>query len=139
LAIREDGSIFAWGNNDFGQLNVPEPNSGFVAVTCGADFSLGLKEDGSIVAWGNFDPICSEPEPNSGYLTVTANNWYAYALKSISPGDINQDGVVNVVDLLATISSWGQCPVPPASCPADLNHDGTVNVTDLLIVINNWS
>jgi hypothetical protein len=55
------------------------------------------------------------------------------------PADINGDGLVNVVDLLAVISAWGLCPAPPAPCGADANGDGAVNVADLLTVIKNWS
>lgn len=54
------------------------------------------------------------------------------------PGDVNDDGSVNVADLLAVINGWGPCPVPTTPCSADLNGDGVVNVTDLLLVINNW-
>ncbi len=58
------------------------------------------------------------------------------------PADINGDGHVNVIDLLAVINSWGACPAPPAACPADIapppSGDGMVNVADLLMVINNW-
>ena len=57
--------------------------------------------------------------------------------------DINCDGAINVVDLLAVINAWGSCPAPPATCPADIaplpDGDGNVNVLDLLMVINNWS
>jgi hypothetical protein len=53
------------------------------------------------------------------------------------PGDVNLDGSVNVIDLLAVISSWG-VPVPGGP-PADFNNDGVVNVIDLLAVINNWA
>ncbi|MCI0629215.1 MAG: dockerin type I domain-containing protein [Phycisphaerales bacterium] len=71
---------------------------------------------------------------------MTANNWNAYALKSIvvqrpPVGDINGDGAVNIVDLLALIGSWGSCP---PKCAADLNADGIVNVADLLMLIGNW-
>jgi hypothetical protein len=51
--------------------------------------------------------------------------------------DINNDGSVNVSDLLAVISAWGVCPIPN-NCPADINDDGTVNVADLLAVITSW-
>ena len=43
----------AWGNNDYGQCDVPAPNADFVAVAGGDDHSLGLKSDGTIVAWGD--------------------------------------------------------------------------------------
>ena len=56
-----------------------------------------------------------------------------------NPADINNDGMVNVDDLLAVINSWGICPT--GNCSADiapLGGDGQVNVDDLLAVINNW-
>ena len=58
----------------------------------------------------------------------------------VCPEDVNDDLTVNVSDLLAVISAWGNCPAPPspATCPADFNDDGVVNVTDLLTVISNW-
>lgn len=49
-------------------------------------------------------------------------------------GDINRDGTVGVIDLLAVISDWGRCPC----CPTDLNGDGFVDVSELLDVISNW-
>ena len=50
------------------------------------------------------------------------------------PEDINEDGVVNVVDLLIVIAEWGAL-----DSPADVNEDGIVDVTDLLMVIAAWS
>ena len=41
--LKADGSIVAWGNNGYGQTNVPAPNSGFVAVAAGGEHSLGLQ------------------------------------------------------------------------------------------------
>ena len=52
---------------------------------------------------------------------------------SSCPADINEDGNVNVTDLLEVVASWGEC-----TCPADINGDGEVNVTDVLIVISGW-
>ncbi|MCH7547601.1 MAG: hypothetical protein IID30_14465, partial [Planctomycetes bacterium] len=46
------------------------------------------------------------------------------------PADLNDDGIVNVTDLLVLLASWGVCPA--TGCRADLNGDGFVNVTDLL-------
>ena len=50
-----------------------------------------------------------------------------------NPADINQDGIVGVIDLLIVIDQWGQ-----TNSPADITGDGIVNVTDLLMVVNNW-
>ena len=49
------------------------------------------------------------------------------------PGDVDGNGVVNVVDLLALLAAWG------TSDPnADINGDGTVDVIDLLILLAHW-
>ena len=50
-------------------------------------------------------------------------------------GDMNGDGVVNVVDLLAVITEWGPCK---GCCPQDFDLDGMIDVNDLLIVIIHW-
>jgi hypothetical protein len=59
------------------------------------------------------------------------------------PGDLDQDGEVDVTDLLMLLSGWGPCPPPPppppAHCPADLNGNGLVNVTDLLLLLSHWT
>ncbi|TVQ55342.1 MAG: hypothetical protein EA377_03570, partial [Phycisphaerales bacterium] len=49
-------------------------------------------------------------------------------------GDLNNDDMVNVFDLLMLLESWGVCN----NCPADLNDDGSVNVFDLLALLENW-
>jgi hypothetical protein len=51
------------------------------------------------------------------------------------PGDINNDGLVNVDDLTEIIIAWGTCD----GCLADVNQDGQVGVDDLTAVILNWS
>jgi len=82
LGLKEDGSIVAWGRNDYGQCNVPEPNEGFVAVAGGGYHSLGLKEDGSIVAWGwNYYGQCNVPEPNEGFMAVAAGGYHSLGMK----------------------------------------------------------
>ncbi len=53
---------------------------------------------------------------------------------SFNPADVNQDGEVDVNDLLLVIGDWG-CT---SNCTADIDGDGNVNVVDLLLVIANW-
>ena len=54
------------------------------------------------------------------------------------------DGLVNIQDLLAVITSWGAC-LNPQFCPADIapiaanqTGDGAININDLLAVISAW-
>lgn len=60
-----------------------------------------------------------------------------FLLTPVGPGDVNGDGDVNVVDLLALINSWGACPAL-GDCFADFDGNGQVNVADLLTLIENW-
>ncbi len=46
-------------------------------------------------------------------------------------GDVNNDGVVNILDLVLVASKFGT-----TSPIADLNSDGTVNIQDLVLVAN---
>jgi len=48
------------------------------------------------------------------------------------------DGVVNVVDLLLLIGTWGPCPPAATCCSGDLVQDNVVNVVDLLSLIGDW-
>ncbi|TLY25691.1 MAG: RCC1 repeat-containing protein, partial [Nitrospirae bacterium] len=64
LAVKADGSAWAWGDNDRGQLgngtsiisNVPVAVSGLTqlsAVAAGGAHSLAVKKDGTVWAWGD--------------------------------------------------------------------------------------
>ena len=67
----------------------------------------------------------------AGYIRLLAE-----FLPAILPGDVDGDGVVGVLDVLAVLADWGPCP---PDCPADVNGDGAVNVLDVLAVLAAWS
>jgi hypothetical protein len=50
-------------------------------------------------------------------------------------GDANNDGTVDIVDLLILLGHWGNCTT---NCDADFNDDGIIDVGDLLILLANW-
>lgn len=53
LALKDNGTVVAWGNNGNGQTNVPPGLSNIVAVAGGNSFSLALRRDGTVIAWGD--------------------------------------------------------------------------------------
>ena len=64
LALAKDGSVWAWGNNEFGQLGdgthetrgEPFRVAGvdhLCQISAGYDHSVALRDDGSVLAWGD--------------------------------------------------------------------------------------
>ena len=74
--------------------------------------------------WHRNQPIVS------GYL---AEAWSSSTQATLAEAaDLNNDGVVNILDLVLVASQFGT-DVTPA---ADLNNDGSVNIQDLVLVAN---
>ena len=57
---------------------------------------------------------------------------------SFDPEDVNEDGCVNVTDLLQLLGAWGDMQSGPPWADEDINEDGVVNVTDLLQLLGAW-
>ena len=51
LALTDDGTVVAWGRNDYGQSTVPAGLKA-VQIAGGVYHSLALTDDGTVVAWG---------------------------------------------------------------------------------------
>jgi alpha-tubulin suppressor-like RCC1 family protein len=52
LALLEDGTVVAWGDNELGACDVPADLGPVVQVAVGDDFSVVLCTDGSVRGWG---------------------------------------------------------------------------------------
>jgi alpha-tubulin suppressor-like RCC1 family protein len=108
LALKEDGTVWAWGNNNYGQLGngtitqsstpaqvLGEAGVGVKAIAAGSNHSIALKEDGTVWAWGansegqlgiGSNDWTSHPTPAqvkglSGVIALTTGNHYSLALK----------------------------------------------------------
>lgn len=71
-------------------------------------------------------------------ITIKETNiWQPTPMSLI--GDVNQDGVVNVLDLVKVVMTFGSDPTMPNWNPAcDLNGDNVIDILDLAIVAANF-
>ena len=83
MGLKADGSIVYDGYSDHSLAHLPEPNTGFVKVSCGTSHAIALRKDGTIAVWGNTS--CGQgrlPSPNSGFIDVAAASNACAALRA---------------------------------------------------------
>ncbi len=113
LVIKSDSSVWAWGNNSFGQLSVfPSTYEAFplkvenlqkvINVSTGKNFSTALKADGTVWTWGN---------NKNGQLGInhTENQIIPKQVKSLSEITAISAGAKHTLALKAdgTVWAWG--------------------------------
>jgi alpha-tubulin suppressor-like RCC1 family protein len=81
LALMNDGSVFAWGDNSLGQTTLPAYLNGkqIVAIAAGHEHSVALTSTGDIITWGGTssavlglglpNAACTESAPSSNFYT----------------------------------------------------------------------
>jgi alpha-tubulin suppressor-like RCC1 family protein len=128
VVVRTDGTVWAWGSNQFGQLGTTAPDScvapdvpcaklpllvpgitGVMDVAVGGGHTLALKADGSVWAWGDnragqlgdgtvVSRTTPAPVPGvAGAVQIAAGGFSAYGLNGYGDGHSvarNADGSV---------------------------------------------
>lgn len=121
LAVRNDGTVWAWGSNESGELglapdfsnhNTPIPVSGLTnikAIATGEEYSLALGSDGTVWSWGsNYDGQLG----NRFDIDYSTEDGYT-PMRVVSP-----DGTGFLTDVIAISAS--------CSTSMALRSDGTV-------------
>lgn len=82
LVLKADGSVMAFGDNRFGQCDVPSGLRDVVAVAAGGDHSLALKSDGTVVGWGyDIDGQSTIPEGLTNVVGIAAGDVHSVAVR----------------------------------------------------------
>ncbi|OPY63605.1 MAG: Cadherin-like beta sandwich domain protein [Pelotomaculum sp. PtaU1.Bin065] len=63
VVIRPNGTVAAWGDNTYGQCNVPEGLTDVRAVAAGSAYAMALTGDGRVHCWGGYNA--------AGYETIS--------------------------------------------------------------------
>jgi Alpha-tubulin suppressor and related RCC1 domain-containing proteins len=145
LAVDSTGTVYSWGNNDYGQLgngstwtNVLEPTiitsisslpSKVISVAAGANTSYAITEDGDVYAWGdNYDgqigngdwaDVLIPEKINGAGGDITAST----KIKAISAGIYH----TLAIDYDGNLYSWGF---------GYLGHNISVGLYDLPVKVN---
>ncbi|HEY7145369.1 MAG TPA: chromosome condensation regulator RCC1 [Streptosporangiaceae bacterium] len=110
MVLGTDGSVWGWGENEFGQLgNQPSssprlrpvrtvaPGSGIAAISAGHDHTLALRSDHTALAWGDNDfgqlgngvttdgPLQVQVTGLVGVTQVAAGGFYSLAVHTVAP------------------------------------------------------
>jgi len=109
LVLRPDGTVRAWGDNRYGQTNVPAGLHDIVAVAAGqgekSAHALALRKDGTVIGWG--DNTFAQARPPSGLgnvIAIAAGEFHSLALTS--------DG---------RVVAWGNRSSPAVAVPENLS------------------
>ena len=100
VGLRENGTVVAVGDNDYGQCNVSDW-SDIVAISAEENHTIGLKADGTVVAVGNNDYGQCNVSDWSDIVAISAGAFHVIGLKSdgtVVAMGLNDDGQCFVTD-----------------------------------------
>jgi len=110
LALRADGKVFAWGQNNFGQTAVPPDITNAVRIVAGSTHSIALLDDGTIRFWGNIYSTGVTNPPVSAISNMVELAIGATAQHALS---IRSDGKV---------AEWGNSSYGLPNVPASVSN-----------------
>jgi len=141
VACCDGGAVVVWGDNTYGQSDVPTGLSGITAIEAGYRHTVVLKSDGTVAAWGNnaFGQT-NVPDGLKGVRAIAAGGRHTVILKDDGsvmawggagqtnvPGDLS--GVIAVAAGLShtmalrsdgAVVAWGDNDEGQSAVPAGL-------------------
>ena len=128
LGALQDAAIFLWNEDLQAFLRLGDVTASSTVVVPAGEFFLVLL-NGS----GDYDM----PVVATSAKAYDAAVSYLEKLNATVPGDANNDGVVDIVDVTSVISYiLGQTPEKFSTEAADVNSDSVVDIVDVTIIID---
>jgi hypothetical protein len=146
-ALRADGTVIVWGENFYGQLNVPSGLSNVVSISCSFYYTVAIKADGRAVGWGSYDQIgvfVELPASFNDLVAVSCSPYCTFGLKSDGtvvfwagvPSDLPGPpaGLTDIVSLASTayhalalkrdgtVIAWGRSTEGELAIPSGLSN-----------------
>ena len=145
LALQANGKVRAWGENTYGQTNVPSDLSNIVAIAAAGNHNLALQSDGKVRAWGySNNGLSNVPSNLSNVVAIAAGESHNLALQfdgTVRAWGFNGFGVLNVplnlsnaVAIAAgtyqslalqadgTVQAWGNNDYGQTNLPSNLSN-----------------
>ena len=110
---------------------------------------MGVKEFSSSSPWGVDTDTTGDSYSREGstgdWVALEGNLGFRMFLDSAGggggscdAGDVNGDGIVNVLDIVTMVNfiMGTQIPTDDQACASDANEDGIVNVLDIVLIVN---
>jgi alpha-tubulin suppressor-like RCC1 family protein len=139
LALKADGTVLGWGDNSYGETNVPASATNVMAISAGGADSLALKADGTVLGWGqNLYGQTNVPASATNVVAIAAGDWHNLALRAdgtvIGWGE-NEYGQTNVPALATNVVAIAAGQLHSLALKADgtvigwgYNGDGEITI-----------
>ena len=141
--ISDDGTYslvdsLSYGPDDFTWINqssyYAQTNSGAIRMPNGNTFITSYGDQGSNVKIFEIDYNgIIQWEYLGNLISKRAIKYHSNYLNPILMGDINNDGLINILDIVQAVSLVLESDYQSV---IDLNYDGSVDVLDIVIIIN---
>ena len=117
IATQSNGTLWAWGRNNYGQLANGTTNNysspiqigaltNWSKLFCGADYSVAIKTDGTLWSWGSNGQgqlgLGNTTSYSSPKQVGSLTNWSSASVANFT------DGVTTAIKTDGTLWSWGE-------------------------------